>query len=254
MLFSRALLKRHSVLPGFDLALGFTLLYLELHRADPAVGGVPQDLHDDLAGVLGRGHLAARAWPRTGSPSAPRSLAALLNAVFGLHRRLGAGALRVSRQAPRRRAGRPAVRAADGGGRHRADRALLAATAGSASSLPFKVSFTPLGVFVALTFIGLPFVVRTVQPVLEDLQQRARGSRGDARREPLADLHARDPADPDAGAADRLRARLRARARRIRLGHLHRRQHADGQRRSRRCSSSPSSSSTTTPAPPRSRS
>jgi sulfate transport system permease protein len=37
--------------------------------------------------------------------------------------------------------------------------------------LPFKVSYTPLGVFVALTFIGLPFVVRTVQPVLEDLQR-----------------------------------------------------------------------------------
>ncbi len=37
--------------------------------------------------------------------------------------------------------------------------------------LPFKVSFTPLGVFVALTFIGLPFVVRTLQPVLEDLQR-----------------------------------------------------------------------------------
>src|SRR5207247_8744201 len=36
---------------------------------------------------------------------------------------------------------------------------------------PFKVSFTPLGVLVALTFIGLPVVVRTVQPVLEDLQQ-----------------------------------------------------------------------------------
>jgi sulfate transport system permease protein len=35
--------------------------------------------------------------------------------------------------------------------------------------LPFKVSFTPLGVFVALLFIGLPFVVRTLQPVLEDL-------------------------------------------------------------------------------------
>ena len=30
MLFSRTLLKRHSVLPGFDLALGFTLLYLSL--------------------------------------------------------------------------------------------------------------------------------------------------------------------------------------------------------------------------------
>jgi sulfate transport system permease protein len=34
-----------------------------------------------------------------------------------------------------------------------------------------KVSYTQLGVFVALTFIGLPFVVRTVQPVLEDFDQ-----------------------------------------------------------------------------------
>jgi sulfate transport system permease protein len=35
--------------------------------------------------------------------------------------------------------------------------------------LGIKVAFTPIGVFVALTFIGLPFVVRTVQPVLDDL-------------------------------------------------------------------------------------
>jgi sulfate transport system permease protein len=35
--------------------------------------------------------------------------------------------------------------------------------------LGIKVAFTPLGVLVALTFIGLPFVVRTVQPVLEDI-------------------------------------------------------------------------------------
>jgi sulfate transport system permease protein len=35
--------------------------------------------------------------------------------------------------------------------------------------LGIDVAFTPLGVCVALTFIGLPFVVRTVQPVLEDL-------------------------------------------------------------------------------------
>jgi sulfate transport system permease protein len=34
-----------------------------------------------------------------------------------------------------------------------------------------KVAFTPLGVLVALTFIGLPFVVRTVQPVLEDVER-----------------------------------------------------------------------------------
>jgi sulfate transport system permease protein len=62
--------------------------------------------------------------------------------------------------------------AADGGGRHRAD-ALLYAKNGwlgsgwnrSASRSPSR----PLGVLVALVFIGLPFVVRTVQPVLEDL-------------------------------------------------------------------------------------
>ena len=37
--------------------------------------------------------------------------------------------------------------------------------------LGLKVAFTPLGVVVALTFIGLPFVVRTVQPVLEDAER-----------------------------------------------------------------------------------
>ncbi|MGG7607150.1 sulfate ABC transporter permease subunit CysT [Massilia sp. BKSP1R2A-1] len=34
-----------------------------------------------------------------------------------------------------------------------------------------KVAFTPLGVLIALTFIGLPFVVRTVQPVLEEAER-----------------------------------------------------------------------------------
>ena len=37
--------------------------------------------------------------------------------------------------------------------------------------LGIKVAFTPLGVVVALIFIGLPFVVRTVQPVLEDAER-----------------------------------------------------------------------------------
>lgn len=37
--------------------------------------------------------------------------------------------------------------------------------------LGIKVAYTPLGVIVALTFIGLPFVVRTVQPVLEELEK-----------------------------------------------------------------------------------
>jgi sulfate/thiosulfate transport system permease protein len=37
--------------------------------------------------------------------------------------------------------------------------------------LGIQVAFTPLGIFVALVFIGLPFVVRTVQPVLEDIDR-----------------------------------------------------------------------------------
>jgi sulfate transport system permease protein len=41
---------------------------------------------------------------------------------------------------------------------------------GLLAPLGIKVAFTPLGIFVALVFIGLPFVVRTVQPVLEDIE------------------------------------------------------------------------------------
>ena len=40
-----------------------------------------------------------------------------------------------------------------------------------AANLGFKIAFTPLGVVIALVFIGLPFVVRTVQPVLEDVER-----------------------------------------------------------------------------------
>jgi sulfate transport system permease protein len=36
--------------------------------------------------------------------------------------------------------------------------------------LGIKVAFTPLGILIALIFIGLPFVVRTVQPILEDVE------------------------------------------------------------------------------------
>ncbi|HPT87962.1 MAG TPA: sulfate ABC transporter permease subunit CysT [Bacillota bacterium] len=38
-------------------------------------------------------------------------------------------------------------------------------------NIGIKVAYTPLGVVVALTFIGLPFVVRTIQPVLQDLDK-----------------------------------------------------------------------------------
>jgi sulfate transport system permease protein len=36
-----------------------------------------------------------------------------------------------------------------------------------------KIAYTPLGIVIALTFVGLPFVVRTVQPVLEDFEAEA---------------------------------------------------------------------------------
>jgi sulfate/thiosulfate transport system permease protein len=46
-------------------------------------------------------------------------------------------------------------------------RGLLGSPIGMLTGL--KVAYTPIGILVALIFIGLPFVVRTVQPVLEDL-------------------------------------------------------------------------------------
>lgn len=44
---------------------------------------------------------------------------------------------------------------------------------GALDAVGVKVAFTPLGVIVALTFIGLPFVVRTLQPAIEDLDPGA---------------------------------------------------------------------------------
>lgn len=52
------------------------------------------------------------------------------------------------------------------------------------AALGIKVAFTPVGVFVAMIFIGIPFVVRTVQPVLQDLDpeiEEAAGSLGASR-------------------------------------------------------------------------
>jgi sulfate/thiosulfate transport system permease protein len=52
------------------------------------------------------------------------------------------------------------------------------------AALGVKVAFTPLGIFVAMIFIGIPFVVRTMQPVLQDLDpeiEEAAGSLGASR-------------------------------------------------------------------------
>ena len=105
-----------------------------------------------------------------------------------------------------------------------ADTGLLGA---QLAPLGLPVAYKPAGVVLALIFIGLPFVVRTVEPVLAELRSEIEEAARHARRaNRLADLRAGDPADDRAGARDRLRARLRAGRRRIWLGHLHRRQHA----------------------------
>ena len=76
-----------------------------------------------------------------------------------------------------------------------------------------KVAYTWIGVTVALTLIGMPFVVRTVQPALAGSAAGPGGCGRDARRGPLLYLPAHHPADGAAGAAHRLHARLRARRR-----------------------------------------
>ena len=160
-----------SVLPGFGLSLGITCTYLSLMVLLP------------LATVFTRS--ADLSWAEfwgtiTQSPGAgllPGHLRRLVRRGAGQHRvraagGLGAGALSLSR---------PALVDA------MVDLpfALPTAVAGIALTtlyapngwvgqylepLGIKVSYTWLGITVALIFIGLPFVVRTVQPVLDDLE------------------------------------------------------------------------------------
>jgi sulfate/thiosulfate transport system permease protein len=169
MLLSRTLLRRHSVLPGFDLALGFALLYISLVVLLPLSAAFLKT--------------ATLTWPQfVDATTTPRVLAsyrltfgasllaALVNAVFGI---IVAWVL-VRYQFPFKRVVDAlvdlpfALPTAVAG---IALAALWAENGALGAWLPFKVSFTPIGVWVALVFIGLPFVVRTVQPVLEDVNR-----------------------------------------------------------------------------------
>ena len=167
MLLRRALLKRHSVLPGFDLALGFTLLYVGLIVLVPLSAAFLKTFTMSWPAF----------WAAVSSPRVVASyrltfgasfVAALVNAFFGL---LVCWVL-VRYEFPGRRLIDALVDLPFALPTAVAGIALTAIYAGNGligQWLPFKVSFTPVGVFVALTFIGLPFVVRTLQPVLEDL-------------------------------------------------------------------------------------
>ena len=166
------ILKQRSILPGFGLSMGFTLMYLSLIVLIP------------IAALFLR--TTSLSWAEFWSTvTAPRVLAsyqlsfgtsfiaALVNAVFGL---LIAWVL-VRYSFPGKRIVDALVDLPF---------ALPTAVAGISLTSIFvkngwigqylepwgiQVAFTPLGVTIALIFIGLPFVVRTIQPVLEDLDK-----------------------------------------------------------------------------------
>lgn len=162
--------RTHTVLPGFGLSLGFTLIYLSLIVLIP--------LSAVFAKTAGMDWEAF--WRAVASPRVVASyelsfgvslLAAAINAVFGLL--LAWGLVRYTFP------GKKLVDAL-------IDLPFALATAVAGVSLTalyskngwlgryleplgVKVAFGPLGVLVALVFIGLPFIVRTVQPILEDI-------------------------------------------------------------------------------------
>jgi sulfate transport system permease protein len=166
--------RKHNVLPGFGPALGYTILYLSL------IVLIPLSATFLKTSVLSWGEF----WATVTAPRVMASyrlsfgaafLGAIINAFFGL---LVAWVL-VRYRFPGKRLIDALVDLPF---------ALPTAVAGIALTAVYsthgwlgsvlephgiKVAFTPLGVVVALTFIGLPFVVRTVQPVLEDLEAEA---------------------------------------------------------------------------------
>ncbi len=162
--------KSRGVLPGFGLAMGWTVLYLSLLVLIPLSMIVVKA--SDLSW--------RQFWEAVAAPRAVASYrmsleasfaAAVLNGVFGLltawvlvryrfpGRRIVDGLLDLPFALPTAVAG--IVLTTLYGENGWLGRQL--------ASLGIKVSYTPLGIVVALTFVGLPFVVRTLQPVLQSL-------------------------------------------------------------------------------------
>ena len=165
-----AFARKRRVLPGFGLSLGFTLAYLSLIVLIPLSA-----VFIMAAGMGWDAYLAAATAPRVVASYklsfGASLLAAAINVVFGLI--LAWGLVRYTFP------GKKLVDALVD-----LPFALPTAVAGIALTAiyaqngwigqwlaPFdiRIAFTPIGIVIALVFIGLPFVVRTVQPVLEDL-------------------------------------------------------------------------------------
>jgi len=164
---------REAVLPGFRLTLGFTLFYLSCVVLIPL-----SVLFLQSAALSWQEYWQVIADPRVLAAFrlsfSAALLAGALNIVFGLlvawvftrysfpGKRLLDGLIDLPFALPTAVAGisLTAVYSANGWiGRY-------------AEALGIKIAFAPLGVVVALTFVGLPFVVRTVQPVLLNLEQQ----------------------------------------------------------------------------------
>ncbi len=163
---------RSSVLPGFGLTLGYSLFYLSL------IVLVPLAALGWQAGDLGwSGFWAAAMTPRALAAYrlsfGTAIVAAFVNAVFGV---LTAWVL-VRYRVPGRRVVDAVIDLPF---------ALPTAVAGIAlttlyaktgwigealATLGVTIAFTPRGIAMALIFVGLPFVVRTVEPVLQELER-----------------------------------------------------------------------------------
>src|SRR6516225_8437184 len=163
-------LKRPSSIPGFGLALGFTLTYLSLIVLIPLAGLVLKSATLGLAGF----------WDTVTESRTVAALrlsflaslfAATVNAVFGT---IIAWAL-VRYRFPSRRLLDAFVDLPFALPTAVAGIALTALFAPNGwigallTPLGIKVAYTPLGILIALIFVGLPFVVRTLEPVIMDL-------------------------------------------------------------------------------------
>jgi len=163
--------RRRRVLPGFGPTMGLTLFYLSLIVLIPLSAVFFKSFSQGTEAF----------WVAATSPRVVASykltfgtslLAALINVVFGL---ILAWSL-VRYEFPGKKIVDALIDLPFALPTAVAGIALTALYAGNGwlgqflEPLGIKVAFTPLGILVALIFIGLPFVVRTVQPVLEDMQ------------------------------------------------------------------------------------
>ena len=164
--------KRFTALPGFGLTMGYTLFYLGLIVLLP-LGGLFLRVFDMSWAQFWELVTSPRAWAAYKLTFGASLIAALINAVFGT---LVAWVL-----VRYEFWGKPLLDALVD-----FPFALPTAVAGLTLSSLFAANgwlgqflvpwgihgaFTPLGIVIALTFIGLPFVVRTVQPVLAGFER-----------------------------------------------------------------------------------